>query len=45
MVTVRPAASGRDLKAFIAFPYRLHARDPLWVPPLRMDVSTILDRK
>ncbi|HWA57394.1 MAG TPA: hypothetical protein VG692_09080 [Gemmatimonadales bacterium] len=32
-----------DLAEFIAFPYRLHARDPNWVPPLRMDVAKLLD--
>lgn len=33
-----------DLARFISFPYRLHARDPSWVPPLRMDVRKLLDR-
>jgi GNAT superfamily N-acetyltransferase len=41
-VRVRPVEGRRDLSAFIDLPYRLHARDPLWVPPLRMDVETIL---
>lgn len=44
-ITVRPVATAADLKQFIDLPYRLNARDPNWVPPLRMDVSTILDRK
>jgi GNAT superfamily N-acetyltransferase len=26
-------------------PYRLHARDPIWVPPLRRDVALLLDRR
>ena len=39
---VRAARDGRDLKRFIDLPYRLHARDPLWVPPLRRDVATLL---
>jgi GNAT superfamily N-acetyltransferase len=43
--TVRPVRSSRDLKSFIAFPYRLHARDPLWVPPLRRDVALLLSRR
>ena len=42
---VVPVHSGRDLERFIAFPYTLHRRDPLWVPPLRMDVRTILSPK
>lgn len=41
-VAVVPVQSGRDLERFIALPYDLYRRDPLWVPPLRMDVRTIL---
>ena len=41
---VRPVQSRADLAAFIDLPYRLHARDPVWVPPLRYDVSTTLSR-
>jgi len=43
-VTVRPASDARALKKFIDVPYRLHARDPLWVPPLRRDVKILLSR-
>jgi GNAT superfamily N-acetyltransferase len=42
---VRPVRTRRDLRAFISFPYRLHARDPIWVPPLRRDVATLLSRR
>jgi GNAT superfamily N-acetyltransferase len=41
---VRAARDRRDLKRFIDLPYRLHARDPLWVPPLRRDVEVLLSR-
>ena len=41
---VRAARERRDLKRFIDLPYRLHARDPLWVPPLRRDVEALLSR-
>lgn len=41
---MRRVESRRDLQHFIDLPYRLHARDPLWVPPLRMDLDTILSR-
>jgi GNAT superfamily N-acetyltransferase len=41
---VRAARTRRDLKRFIDFPYRLHARDPVWVPPLRRDVELLLSR-
>jgi GNAT superfamily N-acetyltransferase len=43
-VRVRAARERRDLKRFIDFPYQLHARDPLWVPPLRRDVAALLSR-
>jgi len=44
-VTIRPVKSARDLKRFIALPYRLHRGDPFWVPPLRMEVKDLLDRE
>jgi len=37
-----PVSDGRGLNRFIAFPYHHYRRDPLWVPPLRMDVRTLL---
>jgi len=37
---VAPVEGGRDLRAFIGFPYRLFRGDPLWVPPLRRDIRT-----
>jgi ribosomal protein S18 acetylase RimI-like enzyme len=44
-VNVRPVRTAAELRRFIDFPYRLHARDPLWVPPLRRDVATLLSRR
>lgn len=41
-VTIRRVEGSRDLERFIAFPYRLHRGDPMWVPPLRMDIRTML---
>ncbi len=41
---VHAARDRRDLKRFIDLPYRLHARDPVWVPPLRRDVELLLSR-
>ncbi|HEY7511760.1 MAG TPA: N-acetyltransferase [Vicinamibacteria bacterium] len=35
----------RDLAAFVAFPYELHRRDPLFSPPLRRDVRAMLSRE
>jgi GNAT superfamily N-acetyltransferase len=43
-LALETAANGRRLSEFIAFPYRLHARDAFWTPPLRMDVRTLLSR-
>ena len=34
---VRPVLDKSDLEAFIRFPFRLHAREPHWVPPLLME--------
>ena len=45
MVRVRAARDRRALKQFVDLPYRLHARDPLWVPPLRRDVELLLSRE
>lgn len=42
---MRPVRGAADLNRFIAFPYRLHRGDPLWVPPLRMDVRKLLSRE
>jgi GNAT superfamily N-acetyltransferase len=44
-VHVRAVGGRRDLQRFIDLPYRLHARDPIWVPPLRQDVALLLDRE
>ena len=41
---VRVARDRRDLRRFIDLPYQLHARDPIWVPPLRRDVELLLSR-
>jgi GNAT superfamily N-acetyltransferase len=41
---VRAARDRQDLNRFIDVPYRLHARDPVWVPPLRRDVALLLSR-
>jgi hypothetical protein len=34
--------SRRLLNEFIGLPYRLHGKDPLWVPQLRMEVKKLL---
>ena len=44
-MAVRSVQDRRDLDAFIDLPYRLHADDPLWVPPLRREVRALLSRR
>ena len=39
------AESKQALKEFIEFPYSLYRGDPYWVPPLRIAVKELLDRK
>jgi hypothetical protein len=36
-VEIRRVESGRELKAFVRFPYGIYRDDPCWVPPLDMD--------
>ena len=45
LVEVRPVASKRELKAFMRLPWRLYRNEPLWVPPLLMDLRKRLDRE
>ena len=34
-LTIRPIETKKDRKAFVDLPFRLYARDPHWVPPLK----------
>ncbi len=38
-------SGGRDLKAFIDLPFRLHANHPMWVPPLKLERRLFLNRR
>ena len=42
---VRPVASRRDLREFIELPYRLHANEPVWIPPLRVERRLFLSKR
>lgn len=42
MTTIRPVITKADRKAFVDLPYRLYARDPNWVPPLKSDVHSLI---
>ncbi len=44
-LTVRPVRGRRDLKRFIKLPFRLHADQDQWVPPLLHERRRFLDRK
>jgi GNAT superfamily N-acetyltransferase len=44
-VEVSPVSGGKDLKAFIDLPFRLHANQPLWVPPLKLERRLFLNRR
>ncbi len=41
-VAVRPVAGKGELKLFRRLPWRIYRDDPLWVPPLLMDVNTVI---
>lgn len=43
-VRIREIAEGKSLRRFVDVAWRVNARDPNWVPPLRMTVDTLLDR-
>lgn len=40
---VRPVRSVEEREAFIRLPWRIYEGDPCWVPPLLLDVRTMLD--
>jgi hypothetical protein len=42
-VAVAPVVGRRDFSRFIAYPYERHARDPRWIPPLRIGERERLD--
>jgi len=44
-VEIRAVSGGRDLKAFIDLPFRLHANHPLWVPPVKLERRLFLNRR
>jgi GNAT superfamily N-acetyltransferase len=43
-VDVRPVRGWRDLRAFVALPFRLHAGTP-WIPPLKLERYAFLSRR
>lgn len=43
-LTVRPVDGRRDLTAFLRVPFRVHAGDPNWIPPLDFERRQAMDR-
>jgi hypothetical protein len=41
-LTIRPVSAKADRKSFVDLPYRLYARDPNWVPPLKNEVHALI---
>ena len=41
--TIAPVTNKRQKREFIDLAYRINARDPHWVPPLRVDVEELLN--
>jgi GNAT superfamily N-acetyltransferase len=41
-VTIKPVETKADYKAFVALPWRLYAKDPHWVPPLKSEVHGLI---
>ncbi|MFC5825065.1 hypothetical protein [Nonomuraea insulae] len=44
-LTAQHVRSRRRLRQFVELPYRLHGREPAFVPPLREDSRRVLDRR
>lgn len=41
-ITIRPVATAADRSAFVNLPYRLYAKDPNWVPPLKSEEMALI---
>jgi GNAT superfamily N-acetyltransferase len=41
-VTIKPVETKADRKAFVDLPWRLYAKDPHWVPPLKSEVHGLI---
>ncbi len=44
-IEINQVVSRRERDAFIKFPWRVYANDPVWVPPLLLERKEFLDRK
>ena len=44
-VKLIPVTQPSEMKAFLELPWKIYARDPNWVPPLKKEVAKLLDPK
>jgi hypothetical protein len=44
-VKLIPVTGPRERKAFLELPWKIYARDPNWVPPLKKEMAKLLDPK
>ena len=44
-LAVQPVRSRRDLREFVELPFRLHANEAHWVPPLRLERRAFLSKR
>ena len=44
-VVVSPVESRRDKREFVNLPFRLHATEPQWIPPLKLERHLFLSRR
>lgn len=44
-VSIIPVATKAQQKLFIKFPWKLYADDPMWIPPLIMNIKELLNYK
>jgi GNAT superfamily N-acetyltransferase len=44
-MNIYPVLSKADLKKFIFLPYSVYRKDPMWVPPLRMELKSQFERE
>ena len=44
-VKLIPVTQPSEMKAFLELPWKIYARDPNWIPPLKKEVAKLLDPK
>lgn len=43
-IEVVPVTTSREMRQFIRLPWKIYSNDPFWVPPLLLDLKSLLDR-